>query len=50
MNDFEMVEWAGFGGAMENATPALKSIANLIVSTNDNHGVAEFLAAVSEVR
>jgi Cof subfamily protein (haloacid dehalogenase superfamily) len=50
MNDFEMVEWACFGGAMENATPALKSIANLIVSTNDNNGVAEFLAAIGEDR
>jgi len=50
LNDFEMVEWAGFGGAMGDAAPSLKTIANLVVGTNDEGGVAEFLAAALALR
>ncbi|MEG1799311.1 MAG: Cof-type HAD-IIB family hydrolase [Synergistaceae bacterium] len=39
-NDKEMVEWAGVGVAMGNATDALKTSADEIAGTNDEDGVA----------
>ncbi|MBM6613679.1 HAD family phosphatase [Desemzia sp. RIT804] len=40
-NDHAMIEFAGMGVAMGNATPALKNIAQYITDTNDNHGIAQ---------
>lgn len=40
-NDVEMLELAGIGVAMGNANQHIKSIANVVVATNDNDGVAE---------
>lgn len=40
-NDVEMIEMAGIGVAVGNANPKLKAVANHIVSTNDEDGVAE---------
>ncbi|MGB6177785.1 sugar-phosphatase [Carnobacterium sp.] len=39
-NDFAMIEYAGMGVAMENATSEIKELAQFITKTNDNHGVA----------
>lgn len=43
-NDLEMIDYAGIGVAMGNAIDELKSIANHVTSTNEEHGVASFLA------
>lgn len=40
-NDHAMIEFAGMGVAMGNATPALKEVAQYITATNDNHGIAQ---------
>lgn len=42
-NDLEMLQYAGTGVAMENAHPALKTIANKITGSNEEEGVAKFL-------
>ncbi|WP_202080766.1 Cof-type HAD-IIB family hydrolase [Caldalkalibacillus salinus] len=42
-NDFEMIEFAGTGVAMENAIPELKRRANAITLTNEEEGIADFL-------
>ncbi|MGT2964939.1 Cof-type HAD-IIB family hydrolase [Streptococcus acidominimus] len=40
-NDLSMVEWAGLGVAMANASAKLKEVAEVVVPlTNDEHGVA----------
>ena len=36
-----MIEYAGLGVAMGNAIPLVKEAANVITTTNDEHGVAE---------
>ena len=43
-NDLAMIEYAGVGVAMENAIDELKNIAKYITDTNEEHGVANFLA------
>ena len=43
LNDMEIVKGVGLGIAMENAVPELKEIANIVVDTNDNNGIAKFL-------
>jgi Cof subfamily protein (haloacid dehalogenase superfamily) len=40
-NDMSMLEYAGLGIAMGNATDEIKSIADYITSTNDEDGVAQ---------
>jgi Cof subfamily protein (haloacid dehalogenase superfamily) len=40
-NDMEMLELAGIGVAVGNADPKLKAIAQAVVATNDEDGVAE---------
>lgn len=40
-NDIEMVKLAGLGVAVANANPKLKAIADVVVSSNDEDGVAE---------
>ena len=42
-NDIEMIQFAGIGVAVENATPRLKDVANHIVSSNNEEGPAQFL-------
>lgn len=39
-NDLDMIEYAGIGVAMGNAVDSVKSVANHITATNDEHGVA----------
>ena len=43
MNDLEMIKWAGIGAAVGNATSALKDAANVVVKSNDEGGVGEFI-------
>ncbi len=42
-NDLEMIEAAGHGVAMGNATHSIKAIANHITHTNEDDGIASFL-------
>lgn len=42
-NDKEMLEWAGFPGAMGNALPEIKRLARVVVGRNDDGGAAQFL-------
>ena len=43
-NDLEMIDYAGVGVAMGNAIDELKSVAKHVTDTNEEHGVANFLA------
>ncbi len=43
LNDVEMVAWASFGGAVANARPEVKAVAQVVVASNENAGVAEFI-------
>lgn len=40
-NDFHMIQYAGLGVAMGNATDDIKAVADYITATNDQHGVAK---------
>jgi len=42
-NDFHMIQYAGLGVAMGNATDDIKAIADHITVTNDEHGVAKVI-------
>lgn len=42
-NDLHMIEYAGLGVAMGNATAEIKNIANYITKTNDEDGVAHVI-------
>ena len=39
-NDLSMIEYAGYGIAMGNATPKVKAAAKYVTLTNDEDGVA----------
>lgn len=39
-NDLSMIEYAGFGTAMGNASPRVKAAAKYVTLTNDEDGVA----------
>lgn len=43
VNDLDMVQWAGRGYAMENASPKLKSAANYSAPHHGDHGVAAII-------
>jgi hydroxymethylpyrimidine pyrophosphatase-like HAD family hydrolase len=45
LNDLEMVRWAGFSGAVANATSEVREQADLVVASNDHGGAAEFIWA-----
>jgi Cof subfamily protein (haloacid dehalogenase superfamily) len=45
-NDLEMVEWAGFGGAVDNAVSGVKEAAKVIVADHNDDGAAEFVEIV----
>jgi len=47
-NDLEMVEWAGLGGAVATAVEEVRQVADLVVASNDDGGVAEFIYTVIE--
>jgi Cof subfamily protein (haloacid dehalogenase superfamily) len=42
-NDLTMVEYAGLGVWVDNVTPELRNRANVIVASNNDHGVAEVI-------
>lgn len=41
MNDFDMLQYAGLGVAVENAVAQVKEVADFVTSTNDQDGVAK---------
>jgi hydroxymethylpyrimidine pyrophosphatase-like HAD family hydrolase len=43
-NDIEMLKFAGVSGAVANALPEIKSLADYTVSSNEEGGVGEFIA------
>jgi hydroxymethylpyrimidine pyrophosphatase-like HAD family hydrolase len=43
MNDLHMIEQAGLGVAMGNARPEVRTIADRVIGTNADDGLAEFL-------
>ena len=43
LNDVEMLTYAGLSGAMGNAHPEVKRVAGVVVGTNADGGVAEFI-------
>jgi Cof subfamily protein (haloacid dehalogenase superfamily) len=45
-NDISMIEYAGFGVAMGNATDGLKAAADNVTDTNDNDGVAKAIEKI----
>ena len=45
-NDIDMIQYAGCGVAMGNATEDVKSIANIVTDTNDNNGVGKALLKI----
>jgi Cof subfamily protein (haloacid dehalogenase superfamily) len=49
-NDLEMIEFAGHGIAMGNAIDQLKTIANDVTLTNEEDGVAVYLADLLNIR
>lgn len=42
-NDLEMLSWVGTAGAVKNALPEVKSLAQFVVKSNEDGGVAEFI-------
>jgi Cof subfamily protein (haloacid dehalogenase superfamily) len=49
-NDIEMLKLVEIGAAVNNAKAMLKSIANIIIDSNDNEGVATVIEALTELR
>lgn len=49
-NDLEMIEYAGIGVAMENATDELKVLANHVTDSNEADGVANFLVGYFDLK
>ena len=49
LNDLEMVTWAGFSGAVSNSVEPVKNAAKVLVSSNDEDGVAEFANRVLQL-
>jgi len=49
-NDVELVEWAGYGVAVENAHERVKAIADWIAPSAEDEGVAQVLEALLELR
>lgn len=45
-NDLELLDWAGFGIAVDNANPRLKAIADWVCPSVDDDGVAQVIEAV----
>lgn len=43
LNDYEMIEYAGLGVAMENAHEEIKKIADYITGSNDDDGIADVI-------
>ncbi len=50
MNDLDMLEWAGRGYAMANASDAVKAVASHEAPHHANHGVAQVISSLLEDR
>lgn len=46
LNDMEMIKWAGFGVAMQNAEDAIKEAADHITGSNEEDGVARVIQLI----
>jgi hydroxymethylpyrimidine pyrophosphatase-like HAD family hydrolase len=44
-NDLELIDWAGYGVAVENAHPVVKARANFVCPSVDEQGVAQVIEA-----
>ena len=42
-NDLTMIQYAGLGVWVDNVTPELRGFGDVIVASNNNHGVAEVI-------
>jgi Cof subfamily protein (haloacid dehalogenase superfamily) len=49
-NDIELVDWAGYGVAVENAHDLVKKVADLVCPSVDEEGVAQVLEAYLDSR
>jgi Cof subfamily protein (haloacid dehalogenase superfamily) len=49
-NDIELVDWAGYGVAVENAHERVKEVADLVCPAVDEEGVAQVLEAYLDSR
>ena len=49
-NDIELVEWAGYGVAVENAHERVKAVADFVCPSVDDQGVAQVLEAYLDSR
>ena len=49
-NDIELVEWAGYGVAVENADDLVKEVADFVCPSVDDEGVAQVLEAYLDSR
>jgi Cof subfamily protein (haloacid dehalogenase superfamily) len=49
-NDIELVEWAGYGVAVENADDLVKEVADFVCPSVDEEGVAQVLEAYLDSR
>ncbi len=43
VNDLDMIQWAGLGFAMENASPKVKAVADRVAPHHRDHGVATII-------
>ncbi len=50
INDIEMIKNCGMGIAMGNALPQVKAVADLVIGTNEEDGLAEYLNSLSIIR
>lgn len=46
INDLSMIEWAGYGVAMENAVEIVKDVADHVTGSNDEDGVAQLIQSI----
>jgi Predicted hydrolases of the HAD superfamily len=49
-NDIELVDWAGYGVAVENADERVKAVADFICPSVEEEGVAQVLEAYLDSR
>ncbi|MFQ3587200.1 MAG: Cof-type HAD-IIB family hydrolase [Fimbriimonadaceae bacterium] len=45
-NDVEMLQWAGFSGAMASAPDGVKAVADVVVPTSQEGGLADFVEKI----
>jgi 5-amino-6-(5-phospho-D-ribitylamino)uracil phosphatase len=49
-NDIELVDWAGYGVAVENAHDQVKEVADLVCPSVDEEGVAQVIESYLDSR